>query len=318
MCSDSNYFQHIAACLVSLLESNKDVNFSVVVLATQLAPDARDKLLRSLQHYPNISVRVEKFDVPALSDLPLARNYPAEIYARFWVQDYFEADVDRVIYLDGDMVIIDSIVPLLDIDLTGKMLAAVAIPGSVSPARLGYDPAFGYFNSGVLVLNLQKWRADNAHELLINTAFALKDRLNDPDQDVLNYCFHQQYVQLDYVWNAISPFFREVNGLTLPQDEIKRVAREARIVHFNGAAKPWNYLSFHPHTKEYLRCVEQTEWRGFVARGYSRVNFFKKRVIQLLGERRAGELMKALRRIKASVFKSASDPLSRTHSGKTP
>jgi lipopolysaccharide biosynthesis glycosyltransferase len=318
MCADSNYFQHIAACLVSLLESNVDVNFSVVVLATKLAPDARDKLLRSLQRYPNISLRIEKFDVPSLSSLPLVGRYPSEIYARFWVQDYFGADVDRVIYLDGDMVIIDSIVPLLEIDLTDKMLAAVAIPGSVSPSRLGYDSAFGYFNSGVLVINLQKWRADGAHELLINTTFALKDRLNDPDQDVLNYCFHQQYVQLDYVWNAISPFFKEVNGLTLSQQEIKRVAREARIVHFNGRAKPWNYLSFHPHSKEYLRCVEQTEWRGFVPRDYSRVNFFKKRVIQLLGERRAGELMKALRSIKAIVRKPVSDPLSKTSSRNTP
>lgn len=298
MCGDAGYFQHIATCLVSLLESNPGVNFAVVVVVTKTSPEHDEKLHRSLAQYPNITLRVEQFNAPALADLPLTNgDYPIEIYARFWVADYFGPDVERVLYLDGDMVIIGSIAPLLALDFNGKMLAAVQIPGSVSPLRLGYDPAFGYFNSGVLVINLRKWRADNACDLLVRTAHELAAKLNDPDQDVLNFCFHRQYIALDYIWNAISPFFKEVTSLEMPANEIARVAREARIVHFNGRAKPWNYLSFHPHTKDYLRCIAKTEWRDFTPVGYSPMNVVKKRIIALLGEKRTGQAMATVRRL---------------------
>jgi lipopolysaccharide biosynthesis glycosyltransferase len=275
-----------------LLDHNPDLNFSVVVLVTRTSSEMNEKLHSSFSHYKNIKIRIEQFNAPGLADLPLEKgNYPIEIYARFWVADYFPADVDRVIYLDGDMVIIGKINPLLDIDFGGKMLAAVQIPGSVGPQRLSYDEKYGYFNSGVLVINLQRWRNENVCDLLVRTAHELNVKLHDPDQDVLNYCFHDQYIALDYIWNAISPFFKEMNTLAIPPEQIRRVVNNAVIVHFNGTAKPWNYLSFHPHTKEYLRCRAKTEWRDFTPAGFSTKNFFKKRVIMAIGERRAGQAM---------------------------
>lgn len=113
----------------------------------------------------------------------------------------------------------------------------------------------------------------------------------------MNYCFHDQYIKLDYIWNAISPFFKQINWLTLPQTEIYRVVNEVRIVHFNGGAKPWIYLCFHPYAKEYLRCVKQTAWKDFQPSGYSVTNFFKKHVILFLGERRAGALIARVRSV---------------------
>ena len=298
MCGDAGYFQHIAACLVSMLDHNPELMFSVVVLATKTNPELNKKLEDSFSQYKNITIRIAKFDPPGFADLPLAKGaYPVEIYARFWVADYFPSDIERVLYLDGDMVIIGKINYLLDLDFNGKMLAAVQIPGSLVPERLGYDDKFGYFNSGVLVFNLKKWRAENTNALVVKTAFDIADRLNDPDQDVLNYCFHDQYIALDYVWNAISPFFKDTNELALSQSEIRRVANNAVIVHFNGAAKPWNYLSFHPHTKIYLGSRAKTEFRQFTPAGFSVLNFFKKRVILAFGERRTGHAMRWWRQL---------------------
>lgn len=297
MCGDSGYFQHIAACLVSLLESNPDTFFHVVVAVTRWSEESNLKLQKSLQQYKNIVINVVFFDPACLDGLPLTTDYPPEIYVRFWVENYYDPDVDRVIYLDGDMVVIGSIEPLLTLDLAENVLAAVQIPGSDRPERLGYDAKYGYFNSGVMVLNLRRWRAINAKEILIKKAHSMSGKLNDPDQDVLNVCFHDQYVPLDYVWNAISPFFREVNQLSLPKNEIARVAKDARIVHFNGMGKPWYYLCLHPHAKEYLRCVSKTEWRDFRQPDYSALNVIKKLVISSLGERRSIRVGGLLRRM---------------------
>ncbi|WP_292044074.1 glycosyltransferase family 8 protein [Massilia sp. UBA6681] len=299
MCGNAAYFQHIAACLISLVENNPEIVFSVVVVATDWDESSNRKLLQSFKNYDNIEINIKLLNPAPLEKLPQIKAWPKEIYARFWIEDYFPADVERVIYLDGDMVIRASVKPLIELDLEKAMLAAVCIPGSKSPSRLGYDPNDGYFNSGVMVINLAKWRAEKARDLLIKTTFDLVGKLNDPDQDALNYCFRKEYIRLDYVWNAISPFFKETHSLELPEQEIARVRREARIIHFNGQAKPWNYLSFHPHTKYYLQCVAKTEWRGFEPRGFSIKNFFKKHIINTFGEYRVGRAMTMFRRVRS-------------------
>jgi lipopolysaccharide biosynthesis glycosyltransferase len=290
MCGDSNYFQHIAACLVSLLESNPEVSFHVVLLATNSSEQSISKLKKSFDASANIELEVFHFDSALLAPLPTTSYYPREIYVRLWVEQYFAEDVERVLYLDGDMLVIGSIESLLTMDMGSHLLAAVPIPGSNKPEIFNYDPKYGYFNSGVMVLNLPIWRQVSAKEKLIAMAHHMGERITDPDQDVLNICFHAQYIPLDYVWNAISPFFKEVNNLAMSRQEIVRVVRDARIVHFNGGAKPWHYVCFHPYAKKYLSCVAKTEWRNFKPNDYNFLNIIKKRVISFLGERRSASI----------------------------
>jgi lipopolysaccharide biosynthesis glycosyltransferase len=297
MCCDSGYFQHIAVCLMSLLVRNPRTKFQSVILVTRYTAEAADKLRRSLAHHSNLDLRLVSFDVSSIKDLPLKNSYPSEIYARFWVEDYFADDVDRVIYLDGDMIVAGSIQELLTLPLDDNVLAAVSIPGSGRAAILGYDTTFEYFNSGVLVINLRRWREIGARDLLISTAHKIAEKLNDPDQDVLNYCFYSQRVKLDYIWNAITPFFRAINYLSLPKEEIARVARNARIVHFNGPSKPWQYLCRHPFKKEYLGHLAQTEWRDFRPSDYNTLNLCKKFFSGLLGEKKSAGLSKLVREV---------------------
>ena len=297
MCGDAGYFQHIAACLISLSETNPDTRFLVVVLATSSTAADDAKLTGSFGAHRNVSVNVQAFDAAVLEGLPLGPGYyPPEIYARFWVEHYFPKDVERVLYLDGDMVIVGSVAPLLEMPLDGAVLAAVQIPGSLSPQRLGYDPSYGYFNSGVMVINLLRWRELQAERILIQAAHDLAPKLNDPDQDVLNYCFHDQVIRLDYIWNAISPFFRKISVLALSESEMQRTVRDVRIVHFNGPGKPWHYLCFHPYAKTYLACVKKTAWSDFRPRDHTLINIFKKKIITLIGERGAAALSNMIRR----------------------
>lgn len=288
MCGDSGYFQHIAACLVSLLETNPETHFNVVILATKSTEADNEKMLRTFKSQKNISLSVQRFDASLLADLPLGPgSYPPDIYARFWIEHYFGPEVERVLYLDGDMVILGSVGPLLEMDLGANVLAAVQIPGSIGPRRLGYDAKYGYFNSGVMVINLRRWRELGAKALLVTAAHEISEKLNDPDQDVLNYCFHDKCIPLDYIWNTISPFFKQMNYLNLSQAEIAKTVRNTRIVHFNGPGKPWHYVCFHPYAASYLRSVAKTEWRDVVPKDYTLINIVKKRVISLLGERRS-------------------------------
>jgi lipopolysaccharide biosynthesis glycosyltransferase len=297
MACDSCYLQHVAVCLTSLLDSNPHIEFDVALLVTRHKSESCAKLRRSLARFTKLSLRVIPFDESRLAGLPLySRNpLPAETYARFWVDDHFPADVKRVIYLDGDMLIVSPIDELLSLQMGNKVLAAVTIPGSVRVEALGYDPAHGYFNAGVLVINLERWRELGARALLIAAAHSIADKVRDGDQCVLNYCFHADRIRLDYTWNVITPFFQKSNGLGLPKDEIGRVARGARIVHFNGSSKPWQYQCLHPHRRTYLRYLRETEWRDYQPADYNFVNAVKKIIRLFLGEHRVSAFLMRLR-----------------------
>jgi lipopolysaccharide biosynthesis glycosyltransferase len=295
MAGDSGYLQHVAVCLTSLLDSNPHIEFDVALLVTRHKSESCEKLRRSLARFTKLSLRVIPFDERHLADLP--RYTSAETYARFWVDDYFPADVKRVIYLDGDMVIVSPIDELLSLQMGNKLLAAVTIPGSVRVEALGYDPAHGYFNAGVLVINLERWRELGARDLLIAAAHSIADKVRDGDQCVLNYCFHADRVRLDYTWNVISLYFCEqyMNELALPKDEIARVVRGARIVHFNGPSKPWQYQCLHPHRRTYLRYLRETEWRDYQPADYNFLNGVKKSIRWSLGEDRVSAFLTRFR-----------------------
>jgi len=149
------------------------------------------------------------------------------------------------------------------VDISAHLLAAVSIPGSERTAIHGYDPDHGYFNSGVLVINLRKWRAADRRAALIAYTQAHPERINDPDQDALNGCFHADRLHLDTIWNAITPFFRLDSALPLSADELERVRRDCRLVHFTGQSKPWLFMCDHPRKADYLRFLRMTAWRDY-------------------------------------------------------
>src|SRR5205814_10601876 len=157
------------------------------------------------------------------------------------------------------------------------------IPGSQrGVAMLGMRAEDGYFNSGVLLLDLDQWRKTRARDRVLDYVSVNSDRLPDVDQDALNACFYRQTKRLDYKWNAIWPFFREPRVLPLTQEQIAAVRREARIIHFNGNSKPWSYFCDHPRKTEYEKFLRMTEWRDFVPPDRTLVNRLRKGLSTIL------------------------------------
>jgi lipopolysaccharide biosynthesis glycosyltransferase len=140
----------------------------------------------------------------------------------------------------------------------------------------GIPEAYGYFNSGVMLIDLARWRSSNAFNRVL--AYIVENRaiLNDPDQDALNATLYAERMALDYVWNVISSFYFAYHDLRTSQAEIQRVRLGARIVHFNGASKPWSYFSRHPRRGDYYRYLRLTPWRDFRPADQTLVNRFRR------------------------------------------
>jgi lipopolysaccharide biosynthesis glycosyltransferase len=287
ICTDAAYLQHSAVCLVSLLANNPDLCFDIVVVTRPLESVDESKLRRSLAGFPNHSLAFRQFDPPADQLLPLnpAAHYTIDTYSRLWVEMFFAKDADRVLYLDGDIVVVGSIAELWNSDLEGNLLGTVDIPGSTRGVeRLGMRWEDGYFNAGMLVIDLAQWRNTGAMQRVLDYINANPDRVLY-DQDALNACFYNCRKRLDYKWNVISPFYGGPMTLPLSDGEMARVQREAQIIHFNGMSKPWNYLCDHPRRSEYLKYLKMTEWCDFVPADRTLVNRLRKLLSTILPDR---------------------------------
>ncbi len=299
ICTNALFLQHAAVCLASLLANNPDLFFHIVVVRQASEELDEEKLRRSLARFPNQSLNFRTFTFPANLLLPLNpdAHYTIDTYTRLWVSDFFPVEAERVLYLDVDMVVVSSIGPLWNVDLDGALLGTVDIPGSDrGVTRLGMRAEDGYFNAGVLVIDLRQWRETRAGNTVLDYVRANPERVLY-DQDALNACFHDHRMRLDYRWNVISPFYREPLALPLGREEIEAVRREARIIHFNGALKPWSYFCDHPRKDEYEKYLRMTEWWDFVPADRTLLNRLRKGMSAVL----PGSVKRPLKRVLAPI-----------------
>ena len=303
LCANSLYLQHMGVCLTSLLVNNPDLFFDIVIVGRASEALDEKKLRCSLARFSNYLLSFRKFTPPADRILPLnpRAHYTLDNWTRLWIEEFFSGDIDRVLYLDCDIVVVGSVAPLWRVDLGGALLGAVDIPGSQrGVTTLGMRAEDGYFNSGVLLIDLKQWREARALAAVLDYVQAYPERMLDLDQDALNACFNGRRKRLEYKWNAIWPFFREPLSLPLDRAEIEGVRREARIIHFNGNSKPWSYFCDHPRKAEYEKYLQMTEWRDFVPEDRTVLNSLRKGISAILPER----TKKGLKALAARVSQS--------------
>jgi lipopolysaccharide biosynthesis glycosyltransferase len=294
MCINARYAQHAAVSIVSLLENNRDSFFDIVLVSTDELAGEAAKLRRSLARYGNHAVTVKHFGGSATVNLPVtAQHYSIDNYTRLWVSEFFSEETEKILYLDSDMVVVGDIKELWHSDVTEWIVGAVSIPGSDRCPIFGIPEQYGYFNSGVLLINLRRWRAEQVLARLLAYIEANSNKIIDVDQDVLNACLFDRRLPLPHIWNAISPFFFDHYSLGMTRRELRRIRREARIIHFNGVSKPWSYMCRHPRRSEYWKYLAKTEWRNYSAADKNAINWLKKHI----GSRLPEEMRKYLKEL---------------------
>jgi len=264
MCANAEYAQHLAVALVSLLENNDWGYFNIVVVGSKGLVDESEKIRNSLGKYKHFEIefRIRVDDEDTV--LPLNKHYSVDNYSRIWVEKYFPENTARVLYLDSDLIVVGSIMKLYNYDIGDNVVGAVSIAGSDRSSLLEVPVEFGYFNSGVILIDLEKWRNEDVFSRLITYIRGNADKLIDADQDALNACLYDQRCPLDYVWNVISPYYWDEWQSELSTEDLRRIRRNARIVHFNGASKPWSFHNRHPRKTDYYKYLSLTEWKDFV------------------------------------------------------
>jgi lipopolysaccharide biosynthesis glycosyltransferase len=261
--TDGNYLRHCVAMLQSLWEHNPDPNMHVYLVYDNVDSHKLSQAAGYLHDLlPGLSI-LQASPKP-LIDFPVSGHGSVAAYFRLLLPAMLPMSVERFIFIDADTIILDSLSPLWELPLEGRALAAVA-EHRLSCQDHGYKFG-GYFNSGIMLVDLYKWRQSDLLERGRRFAIEHPNRLRHWDQDVLNHIFEADWLPLPERWNACPHLF----GLNKVYDTInyefnkaeKEASSNPAIVHFAGSGpiKPWNARCTHPLKGKYLEAKAKTPW----------------------------------------------------------
>ena len=181
--------------------------------------------------------------------LPQGGRGVARMYQRLAIADYFPPELTTLLYLDADLLVLGNIEELMLTDLEDFVVGAVqdmAVPLVSSPLglqdfqKMNILPDKPYFNAGVLLMNLTRWKQEHVTRRTMAYLESGK-RIRLLDQDALNAVLHSVWKPLHYRWNVIGsiagrPFFKAKH---LNKKQYMESLSDPAIIHFGGYMKPW-------------------------------------------------------------------------------
>ena len=268
--TDDNYAPYCGIMLTSLFESNNDCRFQVFVFLDGSLSEENERRYNSLGLKYGNEIVLMRVDEEKVKGFPLKKDTYVTLatYYRLMVAEWLPKEVRKVVYLDGDMVVVGDVRSLWDLNLDGVAVAGVRGPRSSYEdvcKYLGYSGSLGYFNAGVLVLNLDYWRTHGITEKVIKFVKDHCGQLPMMDQDVLNGALYNEKMILPDRYNYMTMCFLRKNWENYAEERRQVCVEEGDkrvVVHYLGRVKPWDYRHYGgPFYSEWEKYRRKSLWR---------------------------------------------------------
>lgn len=288
--SDQNYAKQLAVSMVSLISnSNEDEFFKIHIIDNGIYDKTKTDI-RSLLNENKAEIIWLNFD-NKLDALNLTGKFPRSAFARLFIADML--GLDKVIYIDCDMIVLQSLSPLWNMNLSDNLVMAVQDSVDISYRRLvGLKKENRYFNSGFLVINVSEWRKQKIAEQCIQYAHRWNGDIPHNDQGILNAVCKDKVKILPPCYNLQNPMIemsvKEICKLGkisnyYSQREIDNAVNNPVVVHFTEEFynRPWFTPCTHPYKHLYLKYASLIPWHGDalshpISRNAKIMAFFKK------------------------------------------
>ena len=254
LCTDDRYANHCAICITSILENNKLEDCHIYVMTEGLS-DENLKKFHYLEKYYKKPVEVKVIDGKIFEGLQVTGRLPQSMYFRFMLPEIINDS--SVLYLDCDIIVRHSLRDLFIIDLTNYACGVVEDQCGDDVRMHNRINMFSrYFNSGVLLMNLDYWRKYDIAKKLIDY-IASSDWLMCPDQDALNVILEGKVLFLDYKYNFQEGFYHTLAWLRADKWKLVECAqKDPVIVHYTAGEKPWHKDCTHPLKSDYDKYMQ--------------------------------------------------------------
>lgn len=248
---DDGYTPFLAVALQSLIENaNKEYKYLIKVLHTNVQKEHMEQIKKFESENVNIEFVDLSYYIEKVKDKLYVRDYYTNTtYFRLFLPELYP-QYDKVLYLDGDIIVVGDISELYNTDMGTNLVAAAPddiiqynkVFQDYAELVIGVASYKNYFNAGVLLMNLDELRIFNFQEKFLYLLEKVKFSVAQ-DQDYLNRLCKGRVTLVDHAWDVM-PY---VNNETKPED--------IKLIHYNFAYKPWHFedVTYNEYFWEYAK-----------------------------------------------------------------
>ena len=255
--SNDNYVMPLTVLLQSLFDNHREP-MVFWFLWSDLKEENRT-FFSDYIHANGSEVHWLHVDEEAFRGLPTKKYISTETYYRLLAAELLPQDLDRILWLDADMVVNGSLQALYETDLEGYTVAACP-HGTVMKAtmmencrNIGIVHPEQYFNAGVMLCSLSAWRSLDIPDR-INGILSKEHRFMFPGQDLTNLIFNGTVKTENWkFWNCMTH--------SILSEDLPELKETARIIHFAGFAKPWQFYDL-PFADVWKAYYDRTPFAG--------------------------------------------------------
>ncbi len=276
--SDDRFAEILGVSLVSLYENSKDMEDIVVYILDSGIKEYNKKRIESvsLKYKRATPVWITAQDISKVlaMEVKVDRGSLSQ-YARLFVSSDLPGDIDRVLYLDCDIVIKKSIKELWNLGLHGKTIGALLDAfSSQYRANINLNVNDIMFNSGVMLIDLRRWKEQKVEERLLRFIESKNGEIQQGDQGALNavlsqdtYCFEPRFnsvtIYHDFNYDEMMIYRKPPKGF-YGRNEIRRAVEDPSIIHFTTSflsKRPWIVGCRHRYVDVWLKYKALSPWK---------------------------------------------------------
>ncbi len=271
LCTDENYVMPTGILMHSILVTNcqEEITFHVVSAGIS---EKGQQMLSSLIKDESKHIVFYTIDKQILKDCPVREEDHISLaaYYRILFPSILPQNMKQVLYLDSDILCVDSLMGLWNTDVSAYSAAVIIDIYNDDIRRynrLQYTPLSGYFCSGVMLINLAYWREHDVQNKTLSFISKHPERCIAHDQDALNYILAGTLLFVHPRYNVQLDFFAPHSTLFVDRKHFPAIAEATHnpcLLHFTGSEKPWHYECKYPMPlqKLWFEAAKQTPWKN--------------------------------------------------------
>jgi lipopolysaccharide biosynthesis glycosyltransferase len=272
--ADDNYSMPLAATTRSVVASMRNPqNLSLYIIDGGISKVNKERIIQNLKS-EQVKVTWVKAHRSQFKNMQISSTVTIAAYYRLLIPAILPTNIEKAIYIDSDVIVRSDIEALWQQDIRDNYLLAVQDMGAplvssprglVNYQELGIPADCKYLNSGVLVLNLKKWRQDNTSLEVIKYLNDYKQYVRWFDQDGLNAVLAGKWGELDARWNQMPYLFRFGSWQESPfsEEEYNNLLNHPYIIHYSTREKPWNDNCNHPQKELFYEYLDKSIWSNW-------------------------------------------------------
>ena len=271
---NDGFVPQVGAGIVSVCENNIEIkNIKFFIVSAGITEKNKKELIKLVKKYKRNIEIIELGNLEKYFDFEFDTfGWNSIVLSRLLIDKLLPSDVEKVLYLDGDTIVRGNLEKLWNINMKNKTIA-MSIEPTIDKKRkknLGLEN-YPYYNAGVLLINLKRWRTIGAGKIIIDYYRENDGRLFANDQDAINASMKKEILTISPKYNFYNIFYQySYKFMCKLMKPVKYISKEMyddavknpTIIHYLGEERPWREGNTHKYRDDYLNYLNKTIWKN--------------------------------------------------------